>query len=134
MQDRQALNSWTDLFRAAAAVLVAVSHVRDILMEDYHGNVLYAPFYTLTGFGHSGVVVFFVLSGFWITKSTMRQIDSASFWPSYLIDRLSRLMIVVIPALILGGVLDMIGMHLFNLPAYLGSSGAKSLSVDVSGI
>ena len=33
-----------DFFRTAAAVIVVVSHARDVVMADYNGNLLYAPF------------------------------------------------------------------------------------------
>ena len=57
-----------DLFRTAAALIVVISHARDVVMADYDGAIAYAPFYAATGFGHSGVIVFFVLSGFWIRR------------------------------------------------------------------
>jgi peptidoglycan/LPS O-acetylase OafA/YrhL len=71
---------WTDLCRALAAMLVTVSHARDILMIDYHGPRVWLPWYALTGFGHSGVILFFVLSGFWISRSVLQRIDGALCW------------------------------------------------------
>ncbi len=118
---------WTDFCRAMAAFLVTVSHVRDVLMSDCGGQKAWTPFYTLTGFGHSGVIVFFVLSGFWISRSVLRRIEDKAFWPAYLIDRLSRLGIVLVPALVLGGILDEVGIGLLHLPIYQGHSGAHSL-------
>ncbi len=130
--ERQDFFDWTDLSRAAAATLVAVSHARDVLTIDYPGQKLWLPFYALTGFGHSGVIVFFVLSGFWISRSVLGRIDDASFWPAYLIDRLSRLGIVLVPALVLGGLLDAMGMGLLHLPIYRGLPGAHGLIPDVA--
>ena len=51
--------AWMDFFRTAAAVIVLISHARDVIMADYNGRLHYAPFYAATGFGHSGVVNFF---------------------------------------------------------------------------
>ncbi len=118
---------WTDFFRFAAAAIVALSHVRDIVMVDYTGNKLFAPFYAATGLGHSGVIVFFVLSGFWISQSVLRKIDDRHFWLQYFIDRISRLVIVLIPALLLGGLLDVLGIYWLNLPIYTGQTGSHSL-------
>lgn len=118
---------WMDMFRTAAAILVVISHARDLVVVDYKGPLIYAPFYAATGFGHSGVVVFFVLSGFWISRSVLARLDTPYFWRNYLIDRLSRLLIVLIPALALGGLLDSIGAVQLGLPLYAGTSGAHSL-------
>ncbi len=124
--------AWMDFFRTAAAVIVVVSHARDVVLADYNGNVLYAPFYAATGLGHSGVVIFFVLSGFWISRSVLGRIDAALFWQGYLIDRLSRLLIVLVPALALGGVLDWVGAVHLGLPLYSGTSGAHSITGPVT--
>jgi peptidoglycan/LPS O-acetylase OafA/YrhL len=124
---------WMDFFRTGAAVIVVLSHARDLVVVDYNGPLLYAPFYAATGFGHSGVVIFFVLSGFWISRSVLNRLDSPHFWRDYLIDRLSRLLIVLIPALALGGLLDWIGAIQLELPLYAGTSGAHSLGGSVIG-
>lgn len=126
--------AWMDAFRTFAAVLVAVSHVHDILWQDAspQNGMLTKLFYLLTGFGHIGVVVFFTLSGFWITRSVMKRIENPSFWSNYLIDRLSRLWIVLIPVLIIGGLLDWAGAIHWAFPNYMGTTGLHSMSVPVS--
>jgi peptidoglycan/LPS O-acetylase OafA/YrhL len=123
--------AWMDFFRTAAAVIVVVSHARDIVMADYNGNLAYAPFYAATGFGHSGVVVFFVLSGFWISRSVLGRLDRPNFWRDYLIDRLSRLLIVLVPALMVGGLLDWVGAVKFGFPLYSGTSGSHSITSPI---
>jgi peptidoglycan/LPS O-acetylase OafA/YrhL len=130
--ERQDFFDWTDFCRTAAATLVAVSHARDVLMIDYPGQKLWLPFYGLTGFGHSGVIVFFVLSGFWISRAVLRRVEDRSFWTPYLIDRLSRLGIVLVPALVLGGLLDVVGADWLHLPFYQGLTGAHSLTQNVA--
>lgn len=122
---------WTDLFRVAAATLVTLSHARDVMVIDYSGQKLWRPFYASTGLGRSGVILFFVLSGFWISRSVLRRIDGSSFWPGYLINRLSRLGIVLLPALIFGGLLDLLGAVGLHLPAYRGLTGAHSMMENV---
>lgn len=125
---------WMDIFRALAASLVAISHIRDIVLRDASNadGVLTKAFYFLTGFGHIGVVVFFVLSGYWITRSVMNRIDDPRFWSSYLVDRLSRLWIVLFPVLLIGGSLDWLGANVWHFSNYLGTSGAHSLSQPVA--
>lgn len=120
-----------DFFRTAAAVIVVVSHARDIVMTDYDGRLLYAPFYAATRLGHSGVVIFFVISGFWISRSVIGRLESPHFWRDYAVDRLSRLLIVLIPALALGGLLDWIGAVQLALPLYSGTSGSHSITSPV---
>ncbi len=122
---------WMDFFRTAAALIVVVSHARDIVMADYDGRLIYAPAYAATGFGHSGVIVFFVLSGFWISRSVMDRLDGPQFWRDYLIDRLTRLSIVLIPALALGGLLDWIGAVKIGFPLYAGTGGSHSVASPV---
>ena len=120
-----------DVFRALAAYLVVISHIRDLLIVDSPDalNIALSSkiYYFITGFGHSAVIIFFVLSGFWITKSVVRRSGEAAFWLEYLIDRLSRLWIVAIPAILLGGLLDIMGIFLFSLPIYTGATGSTSM-------
>ncbi|WP_232495041.1 acyltransferase family protein [Novosphingobium kaempferiae] len=120
---------WMDVFRALAASLVAISHIRDIVLRDADPSdkLITKAFYFFTGFGHIGVVVFFVLSGYWITRSVMNKIDNQNFWQSYLIDRLSRLWIVLLPVIVIGGTLDWLGVNVWHLPNYMGDTGAHSI-------
>src|SRR4051812_31706693 len=103
-----------DAMRALAAMAVLSDHARNILFLDATAR-LSAPwkiFYFATGFGQQAVMIFFVLSGYWITKTVVRRNAEGRFaWSDYAIDRLSRLWIVLIPALILGAVLDSIGRY-----------------------
>lgn len=124
---------WMDVMRALAALLVSASHLRDILWRDAHvaDGFLWKLFYLATGFGHSGVIVFFVLSGFWITGSVCKKLGSDDFWRPYLIDRLVRLMIVLAPVLFIGAALDYLGLHVLRSATYTGSSGAHSLHLSV---
>lgn len=126
--------AWMDAFRTVAVVLVAVSHVRDIIWRDAAptNGLVTKVFYLLTGFGHIGVVVFFTLSGFWITRSVMKRIDQPRFWPNYLIDRVSHLWIVLIPVLIIGGTLGWAGAFYGAFPNYMAVTGLHSISVPVA--
>jgi len=126
---------WADSLRFVAATLVVMEHSRDLMFKTF-GEVtglsaLWKLFYFATGLGSEAVIVFFVLSGFWITSAVDRRIDNADFWPAYLIDRLSRLMIVVIPALVLGGLLDMLSIHWLHSAYTDGHSGALTVTQSI---
>ena len=59
-----------DWLRGLAAVAVLAGHVRGLFFVDFGDLVAPGPFarlaYMATGLGHQAVVVFFVLSGFFI--------------------------------------------------------------------
>ena len=100
---------WFDLMRGLAALMVSVYHLRNAVMVEF--SMIPAPtltdkvFYFLSGLGHQAVMVFFVLSGFFVGGSVLRNQYQFSWW-SYLVSRLSRLWIVLIPALLLTYLVD----------------------------
>jgi len=108
---------WLDLMRGVAALAVMAGHIRTLTLTDYHpGNsgVAGKLFYFATGFGHQAVVIFFVLSGFLITMSIHKAVNNGSWSPAnYATDRLTRLWIVLLPALLLTLCFDRLGMLLF---------------------
>ena len=121
--------------RAVAAIAVVIDHLRNILFVDAPMGmpVPWKIFYFVTGFGHQAVMVFFVLSGYWIAKTVARRSEGTGFsWSDYGIDRLSRLWIVLIPALLLGCILDSIGRYGIAAPIYLGTQGTNTLTYDVA--
>lgn len=126
-----------DALRGFAALSVVLFHWRDALFiphtELVNPNPLLAAAYDFTDFGQPWVIVFFVLSGYLVGGSTLRSVDSERWsWRGYLLARLTRLYVVLIPALLLGGVLDWTGMHLANSEAiYSGHSGMTSLAINV---
>ena len=65
--------------------------------------------------GHEAVMVFFVLSGFLVGGSVLKLVRGDSWsWTNYLIKRLTRLWVVLIPALLLSFTLDVGGSHFFS--------------------
>lgn len=108
---------WLDVVRALAALLVLVSHIRSFTLMDAAGqpslSVPARVLFAATGLGHEAVIVFFVLSGFLVTASMVR-LRRAGAWSltRFAVERLIRLWVVLIPCLILGGVLDAVGLHL----------------------
>lgn len=120
-----------DAFRALAATLVLLGHLRNLMFVDFSDvaapTISVKLYYLFTGFGHQSVIVFFVLSGFWISKSVVGRANRAHFWRDYGVARLSRLMIVLIPALMIGGLVDAIGINALHAPLYSGATGANSV-------
>jgi peptidoglycan/LPS O-acetylase OafA/YrhL len=93
---------YLDLVRFVAAVLVFVYHSNQRLLVQ---EVLPA-----SNYGHSAVIVFFVLSGFviaFVTDSKERD------WRTYAASRLSRVYSVALPAVVLTLLLDAIGRQLY---------------------
>jgi peptidoglycan/LPS O-acetylase OafA/YrhL len=103
-----------DTVRALCALAVCAGHLRSGLMPDYdanlHTGLLQQAFYFLTGLGQFAVMVFFVLSGF-LAGGPLLQKKSLS--PGYyIIARLTRLLTVLIPALMLTAALDsLLGLY-----------------------
>ena len=100
--------------RSAAAVLVVVYHLRTLLFVDATeagDDLLTRVLYGLTGLGPAAVLVFFVLSGYWVGGSVLAAFRQDRFrWAGYATARLSRLWIVLVPAVALTAVLDRIGL------------------------
>lgn len=126
-----------DALRGFAAFSVLLSHWRDALYVDYkelgRHNPLVSAAYLFTGLGHQWVVVFFVLSGYLVGGSVLRSIaDGRWSWRGYLLARFTRLYVVLLPALLLGGAADWAGMRLPGADSvYSGLAGMHELTADV---
>jgi peptidoglycan/LPS O-acetylase OafA/YrhL len=100
-----------DIARAGAAVLVVAGHVRNLFFVDYGSVVHPIPMLSLvylgTSLGRQAVMVFFVLSGFLIATG-IHTASATGRWSvrTYAVRRLTRLLVVLIPALLLTFVLD----------------------------
>ncbi|MDM0043404.1 acyltransferase [Variovorax dokdonensis] len=105
---------WLDLVRGISAVAVCASHLRAAMFVDYAQasatGFWSTLFYALTGLGHQAVMVFFVLSGFFVGGSILR--NSKAFRPGdYALARLSRLWVVLVPALAFTAIVDAVIRH-----------------------
>jgi peptidoglycan/LPS O-acetylase OafA/YrhL len=116
-----AASGYLDIIRSLAAMAVMFGHCRGFYFVDYQqvapsmATVPIKTIYFLTGFGHQAVMVFFVLSGLFISSSVLRNLDRSTWsWRNYLIDRGVRLYLVLVPGLLLGGSLDLVGVHFVN--------------------
>lgn len=110
-----------DLLRGIAAMLVLFSHARASIFLDYgqteSSSWLVRGWYFLTGLSGEAVLLFFVLSGFFIGKSVLEAIRRRRWsWRWYFLQRCTRLEIVLIPALVLTFMLDYAGLHYAACP------------------
>ena len=107
-----------DLLRGLAALLVCAGHLRAFLMVDFGQikppTIFDRIFYPTTGLGHQAVVVSFVLSGYLVGGSVLTAYQSDRWsWTNYTLRRMSRLWMVLLPALVLTLVWDTFGRHWF---------------------
>jgi peptidoglycan/LPS O-acetylase OafA/YrhL len=108
-----------DAVRGAAAVAVVIFHARYLFFVDY--SELASPslatrfFYAATSFGHDAVMVFYVLSGYLITGTVLKDLAAERWsWRRYLTYRLTRLYVVLIPGLLLTVICDVLGTHMLS--------------------
>ena len=120
-----------DFLRGLSAIFVMVGHLRGLFFVSF-GNVenptpLVKMLYFLTSLGHQAVVVFFVLSGYFIAGTVMRGLNDGTWqWKAYMIRRFSRLYIVLVPALVVGGLIDLAGIKFFDCLLYTSPSPRDS--------
>lgn len=115
---------------------VLAGHVRGLFFVDYEAvehSALLGAIYLATGLGHQAVVVFFVLSGFFIGSSVAATTNDGSWsWFRFAVRRLTRLYVVVLPALLLTAVWDILGMRLWGTSGiYVGNVLAPSLTLPI---
>jgi peptidoglycan/LPS O-acetylase OafA/YrhL len=118
-------SAFLDVARALAAIMVVLEHLRMPIFPGFSHLPPDAqtPFvrgwFFFAGFGFEAVMVFFVLSGFLIGGIGVNKLRESTFktdW--YSADRLSRLYIVFLPALVLTVLLDRLGPTLFPDAGY----------------
>jgi peptidoglycan/LPS O-acetylase OafA/YrhL len=120
-----------DLARGLSAQLVLLGHLRGLFFVDYpqvdDPSAVVQALYFLSGFGHEAVMVFFILSGFFISGNLIQSCLAGRWtWRSYAINRISRLYVVLIPGLLLTVFWDRLGMFLFpHDPIYVGTAATN---------
>jgi len=117
---------YLDLSRGLAALVVALHHLRSFVFVDFHiadhPGTAWSIFYFITGFGHEAVMIFFVLSGFLVGGAIVRSVENGQWsWNEYAITRMTRLWVVLIPALLLTAFWDHLGMAVTNSSFYNGA-------------
>lgn len=120
--------------RGLAAVAVLVGHIRGLFFVDYEtvrGSLPMKLLYLVTGLGHQAVIVFFVLSGFFIGASVATSSASGNWsWSRFALRRFTRLYVVLIPALLLTATWDLAGISIFGArDVYAGDIDARHLDL-----
>ncbi len=105
-----------DLLRGMSALFVLMSHARSSIFVDFgqvsNPSVLDRGWYFVTGLSGEAVLLFFVLSGFFIAKSVMDAVRRGRWsWRWYFVQRVTRLEVVLIPALVCTYCLDYAGLN-----------------------
>ena len=100
-----------DLVRALSAQMVLVGHSLNLFMpEVFMGPKLNGHYVTTTGMFYMqnmGVVLFFVLSGYLVTRSVVHKRQTPNYrFREYLIERSARVFVPFFPAVILVGIFD----------------------------
>ena len=124
-----------DCLRGISALAVLAGHARSLFLVDYAHvaapEFLTRSLYFATALGHQAVVVFFVLSGLLVGSAVVRG-ASDWHWKGYAVDRLCRLYVVLLPALIATAVWDFVGLAVGDRDVYAGVSGGTALSYDAA--
>ena len=95
--------NWT---RGVCAALVVLGHARSLGWAHGESTNLWSSnlskiFLLPSSFAMESVAVFFVISGYLVGGQIYRQIIARSFlWPRFLVDRITRLYIVLIPGMV----------------------------------
>jgi peptidoglycan/LPS O-acetylase OafA/YrhL len=123
--------------RGAAALVVLLGHTKSLFFSSLttSGAAPQAANYIGSGsratVGEEAVIIFFVLSGYLVGGSVIRTVQNGTWsWKNYLFKRITRLWVVLIPALLLGISLDLLGMHLFGSATSIYAGHAPSLVPD----
>jgi peptidoglycan/LPS O-acetylase OafA/YrhL len=115
------LSQLIEAARWLGALIVLTGHAANIFVNQ--ADIMSAPhafpayiwwFFSGAGFGHQAVVGFFVLSGWLVGGAVLAKIGKSRDFPrDYFVHRVSRIYVVLAPALLLTAVLDAIGGAFF---------------------
>jgi peptidoglycan/LPS O-acetylase OafA/YrhL len=112
-----ARSPWLDLVRGLAALEVCANHVRRLVLVPYeslaHPGRVDTFIYLLSAFAHQAVVIFIVLSGYFVAGSVHQaHLKRTWTWRGYAVQRMSRLWMVLLPCLVLTCLWDALGSWL----------------------
>ena len=114
-------NSYLDILRSVAAFVVLFDHLRNAFFLPYRqtptsnpigDSLLIRLIYMDHYYARVAVIVFFPLSGYLVGDSILRSMSRGIWsWADYLVNRMTRLYVVLIPALCLTAFFDFVGRN-----------------------
>lgn len=123
-----------DLLRGLAAVAVLVGNGRTLFFVDHAAlgptGLAIDLWYFASGLGHQAVMVFFVLSGFFVGGAAVESLPRWS-WGDYLLARATRLYPVLLVGLLSTAVWDHLGIGI-NAALYAGAHEMSTLQEPVA--
>lgn len=119
---------WLDLLRFLAAFAVVVVHARGHSFVEFGSlpaeqkTKLVFALYAITRIGSEAVTVFFVLSGFLVGGKALERIIRGQFRVGdYAVDRISRIYVPLLPALLLSALVAMYRGDAFTIGGLVGN-------------
>lgn len=110
------LSNALDILRSLAAFFVVINHLGEVLfLFDRDLDLFNLLAFQSLYLGHHSVMILFVVSGFLIGRAAVQSVSKGGrkiF--DYGIDRITRIYVVLIPALLIGFVSDQILMHVYS--------------------
>ncbi|EAP82453.1 acyltransferase [Sulfitobacter sp. EE-36] len=127
-------NPWLDWIRFGAALIVLLTHTRDVIFVEYSlldpasHNFFVIIFYALSRLGTEAVIVFFVLSGFLVGGPAYERVKRNTFNVyQYSIDRAVRILVPLFPII---GITVLVGLLIGNEPEILRKTVGHIFSVQ----
>lgn len=127
---------WLDWLRFAAAFAVLVTHTcvdnwfSYGQLQDHYKNPASWIFFYVTGLSIAPVVIFFVLSGFLVGGKVLERVRNGTFdAAAYVLDRVSRIYVPLLPALLFTMVICLICGRTISFGEFFGNLfGLQGLS------
>ncbi len=113
------LSTWIDVMRALAAQAVVLGHLHQILFinpitdnENSINLLIQNVISSLSSVSHEAVVVFFIISGYLVGGRVIKDsINQSFYFKPFLKNRITRLLIVLVPALFLTALFDYVSFN-----------------------
>ena len=123
-----------DLVRGLAALTVFLSHLRGGSFVEYGAlpaeqhTPLVAALFGISRLGHEAVLIFFVLSGYFVGGAVIRRVAEGRFdVREYAIDRATRILLPLVPAVVLTAV---VGSFIYGREPSLLQIGANMVGLN----